>query len=81
MNTTEIPAESDITALAGHQFAGGQYTIEHWENFLLTECTGAELLPNGIVHPVPFSTFLSSAVVPALLKCSNWARRNLTYQS
>ena len=26
--------------------------MEHWENFLLTECTGAQLLPNGIVHPI-----------------------------
>ena len=47
-----IPPEAEITAVAGHQFAGGTYTIEHWENFLLTECTGAELLPNGMAHPV-----------------------------
>ena len=52
MNVKAVPAESDINAIAGHQFPGGEYTIEHWENFLLTECTGAELLPNGIVHPV-----------------------------
>lgn len=47
-----LPPEEQITALAGHQFAGGSYTVEHWENYLLTECTGAELLPDGIVHPV-----------------------------
>ncbi|MFQ3323454.1 MAG: hypothetical protein ACI90U_001274 [Pseudomonadales bacterium] len=47
-----IPAEHEITALAGHQFAGGDYTIAHWENFLLTDCTGAQLLPNGLAHPV-----------------------------
>jgi hypothetical protein len=47
-----IPAEADITALAGHQFPGGEYRIEHWENFLLTGCTGAELMPDGMVHPV-----------------------------
>jgi hypothetical protein len=47
-----IPSVDEITALAGHQFPGGKYKIEHWENFLLTGCTGAELLPNGIVHPV-----------------------------
>jgi hypothetical protein len=53
MNQTKaIPAEADIKALAGHQFPGGEYCIEHWENFLLTECTGAELLPGGIAHPV-----------------------------
>jgi hypothetical protein len=47
-----VPAESDITALAGHQFTGGEYTIAHWENFLLTGCTGAELMADGTVHPV-----------------------------
>lgn len=52
MNLKTVPTENDITALAGHQFPGGHYTIEHWENFLLTECTGAQLLPNGVVHPV-----------------------------
>ncbi len=47
-----IPAEADITRLAGHRFPGGFYTVAHWENFLVTECTGAELLPDGQVHPV-----------------------------
>ena len=30
---------------------GGRYTIAHWENTLLTDCTGAEPLPDGQVHP------------------------------
>ena len=47
-----IPAEADIKRLAGHRFPGGFYTVAHWENFLLTECTGAQLLPDGQVHPV-----------------------------
>ena len=47
-----IPPEEEITALVGHEFPGGDYTIEHWENFLLTGCTGAEPLPDGIAHPV-----------------------------
>ena len=47
-----VPDESDITRLVGHRFAGGSYTVAHWENALLTECTGADLLPDGIVHPV-----------------------------
>jgi hypothetical protein len=47
-----IPAEADINRLTGHRFPGGFYTVAHWENFLLTECTGAELLPDGMVHPV-----------------------------
>ena len=47
-----IPAESDITGLTGYRFPGGFYSVAHWENFLLTECTGAALLPDGLVHPV-----------------------------
>lgn len=47
-----VPAESEITSLLGHRFAGGDYQIDHWENALLTECTGAELLPGDMVHPV-----------------------------
>ncbi|MFK7977481.1 MAG: hypothetical protein AB8C02_15195 [Halioglobus sp.] len=50
--TYSVPDVAEIEALAGHRFTGGHYTIAHWENFLLTECTGAELLPNGMVHPV-----------------------------
>ena len=52
MITNAIPDAADIQAIAGHTFPGGTYTIEHWENFLLTDCTGAELLPGGTVHPV-----------------------------
>lgn len=47
-----IPPDAEIRAIVGHQFPGGPYTVAHWENFLLTECTGAELLPGGMVHPV-----------------------------
>ena len=47
-----IPPEADIRAIVGHQFPGGPYTVAHWENFLLTECTGADILPDGMVHPV-----------------------------
>jgi hypothetical protein len=47
-----MPPEDEITALAGHKFPGGTYKVAHWENFLLTGCTGAELLPDGMVHPV-----------------------------
>ena len=52
MNAAAAPPEAEIEALVGHQFPGGEYTIEHWENFLLTECTGGELLPDSMVHPV-----------------------------
>ena len=46
------PSTEDIRALVGHRFPGGVYRIAHWENFLLTECTGAEPLPDGLAHPV-----------------------------
>ena len=46
------PGVEEIRALVGHRFPGGEYTIAHWENFLLTECTGAEPLPDGLAHPV-----------------------------
>ena len=44
--------EAEMLALVGHRFPGGRYRIEHWENFLLTDCTGAEQLPDGLVHPI-----------------------------
>ena len=47
-----MPPLEEITALTGHEFPGGTYKVAHWENFLLTGCTGADLLPNGMVHPV-----------------------------
>lgn len=46
-----IPPQEEIESLAGVQFPGGTYRIAHWENFLLTGCTGAELLPGGMAHP------------------------------
>lgn len=45
-------SEAELGALVGHRFPGGAYTIAHWENFLLTECTGAEPLPGGLAHPI-----------------------------
>ena len=44
--------EADMLALVGHRFPGGHYRIEHWENYLLTDCTGAGQLPDGLVHPI-----------------------------
>jgi hypothetical protein len=52
VSQTGIPPESEIRALVGHEFPGGDYTIAHWENFLLTECTGAQPLPDDLAHPV-----------------------------
>ena len=44
--------ETELHALVGHRFAGGSYRIEHWENFLLTHCTGSDPLPANLVHPI-----------------------------
>ena len=44
--------EEQLEALVGHRFVGGRYRIEHWENFLLTDCTGRDPLPDGLVHPI-----------------------------
>jgi hypothetical protein len=52
MTNNSIPDQRHIEALVGHQFPGGHYRIDHWENFLLTGCTGAELLPGGLAHPI-----------------------------
>jgi len=47
-----IPAKETMQRLVGHRFPGGQYRIEHWENFLLSEATGIEPLPDKLAHPV-----------------------------
>ena len=52
MSETKLPPVEEIRALVGHQFPGGHYTIAHWENFLLTECTGANPMPDDLAHPV-----------------------------
>jgi len=45
-------SEERMRALIGHAFPGGHYRIEPWENFLLTEATGSERLPDGLAHPI-----------------------------
>jgi hypothetical protein len=47
-----MPGRETIEALAGHRFRGGHYRVAHWENALLTRCTGAELLADAMVHPI-----------------------------
>ena len=42
----------ELTALVGRRFPGGRYTVAHWENWLLTDCTGSDQLPDGLVHPI-----------------------------
>jgi hypothetical protein len=45
-------SEPGLASLAGHRFPGGTYRVEHWENWLLTDCTGREPMPDGLVHPI-----------------------------
>ena len=47
-----VVSPDELRSLVGHRFPGGRYTIAHWENWLLTDCTGAEQLPDGRVHPI-----------------------------
>lgn len=44
--------DEELTSLIGRRFAGGRYTVAHWENWLLTDCTGADQLPDRLVHPI-----------------------------
>jgi hypothetical protein len=44
--------EHDVHSLVGHRFPGGTYRIAHWENWLLTDCTGRAPLPDELAHPV-----------------------------
>ena len=47
-------SEETIKALVGHEFPGGEYLIEHWENFLLTRSIGSKPMKNNVVHPTAF---------------------------
>lgn len=40
-------SEEQLGALVGHRFTGGHARIEHWENWLLTDCTGPSPMPDG----------------------------------
>ena len=42
----------ELAALVGHRFPGGNRRIEHWESWLLTDCTDRDPMPDGLVHPV-----------------------------
>jgi acyl dehydratase len=44
--------EDELAALVGHRFPGGTYRIAHWENWLLTDCTEREPMPDALVHPI-----------------------------
>ena len=48
----KVMSNDELAGLVGHRFPGGSYRVAHWENFLLTDCTGREPLPEGLVHPI-----------------------------
>ena len=51
MNDSATPSGA-LANPKGYKFPGGKYTIAHWENFLLTDCTTSAQLPDKLVHPV-----------------------------
>ena len=40
-----VPVD-EILELKGLKFPGGSMKVEHWENWLLTDCTGSAQLPS-----------------------------------
>lgn len=46
------PTDADLAGLVGHRFPGGTVSVAHWENWLLTDCTGRDPMPDGLVHPI-----------------------------
>ena len=44
--------EQEVQSLVGHRFPGGHYRLAHWENWLLTDCTGGAPMPDDLAHPV-----------------------------
>jgi hypothetical protein len=45
-------SDVELAALVGRRFRGGVSTIEHWENWLLTDCTRREPMGESLLHPV-----------------------------
>ena len=41
----------EMQSIVGWRFPGGTKTIEHWENFLLTDVMGSDPLPADLAHP------------------------------
>jgi hypothetical protein len=44
--------DSELEALIGTRFPGGNYTIAHWENALLTDCTERPPMSGDLAHPI-----------------------------
>ena len=46
------PQDPPLDGVLGWRFPGGHYRIAPWENFLLTDCTTADQLPDDLAHPI-----------------------------
>ena len=44
--------DAELAALVGTRFTGGDYTIAHWENALLTDCTERLPMSGDLAHPI-----------------------------
>ena len=44
--------EAELASLVGRRFPGGEYTIAHWENALLTDCTERAPMAADLAHPI-----------------------------
>lgn len=52
MTAPSVPTDEEWASLAGHRFPGGTRTVEHWENWLLTDCAERAPMSDGLLHPV-----------------------------
>jgi hypothetical protein len=48
----DLVTDAELAALVGTRFPGGEYTIAHWENALLTDCTERPPMPADLAHPI-----------------------------
>ncbi len=44
--------EAELATLLDATFSGPGRAVEHWENWLLTDCTRRDPMPDGLLHPV-----------------------------
>ena len=44
--------DEELAALVGTRFPGGDYTVAHWENALLTDCTERAPMSGDLAHPI-----------------------------
>jgi acyl dehydratase len=51
-NTASMATDDVLEVLRAHRFPGGTYRVAHWENFLLTDCSGRAPLVGDLVHPI-----------------------------